>query len=271
MSRPSARGRAPEIALPGVNTLVRLTIGSGPDPRADPVASDVPSRIEDLVPADPAVRGSSPELFVAVPHYRGDVSVPRAGTACTVIWVTPQGVYELPTGFVERVVVGPVVWAWRLAVTGPAQRAQRRHYVRVSWTEPIVVDVAPAAPDREDDEVDGGDAPAAQEVEDDGPGEAPTAGLVHVTTLDLSEGGVRCMLPPPPLRNGQRVRVRLEVDGTALQLDGTVVRVRVGSRTPGAAPECETGIAFSEPDEYGDLLRRVVFSEQLRSRRAGVE
>ena len=35
--------------LPGVNTLVRITIGSGPDPDAPALATEVPSRVEDLV------------------------------------------------------------------------------------------------------------------------------------------------------------------------------------------------------------------------------
>jgi hypothetical protein len=268
----AARSRTAAAVLPAVNTLVRLTISTTADPDGLPAAANVPSRIEDVQPADSQVKGSRTQLFVAVPHYPGDVNVPRRGTACTVTWVSADGLYDLPAGFVERVVVGPVVWAWRVEVTGRAQRAQRRRFVRVPWRSTVRLDVVPVvrfgdAADDAEPEPGAGIDPGAEP----GPGaEAPTAD-VHGNTLDLSEGGIRCMLPPPPLRMGQPVRVHLTVEDQALVLDGTVVRVKVVAPKPGAHPACETGICFTEPDEYGDLLRKVVFSEQLRLRRSGVQ
>lgn len=314
MARVAARTRTADLVLPAVNALVRLTIGGTPDPDDQPVAANVPSRIEDLQPADPKVKGGRTQLFVAVPHYPGDVNVPRPGTACTVTWVSNDGLYDLPTAFVERVVVGPVVWAWRVEVTGTARRAQRRRYVRVPWSEPVRVDLIPVArirppaagpaeppaAEQADDAASGaasgqsdaaeqvggtgtgdtgtgdtaepeeaaGEEPAPRPEHDDGDDERET---VHGTTLDLSEGGIRCALPSPPLRSGQPVRVHLDVQDEQLVLDGTVVRVKVVTPRPGARPVCETGIAFTEPDKYGDLLRKVVFNEQLRSRRSGLE
>jgi hypothetical protein len=264
MARAAARPRPADAVLPALNTLIRLTIGTrSSDPDAEPLVANVPSRIEDVEPADPQAKGGRTQLFVAVPHYAGDVDVPRPGTACTVTWVSPGGLYDLPTGFVERVVVGPVVRAWRVEVTGPAVRAQRRRYVRVPWTKPVVVEVLPVVRLPHTNPVD------AEEAGDPGsePAERET---VHGNTLDLSEGGIRCTLPPPPLRDGQPVRVQLDVEGNSLVLDGTVVRVKVTTAKPGGRPHCETGIAFTEPDEYGDLLRKVIFSEQLRSRRSGI-
>jgi hypothetical protein len=288
----AARPRSGAAVLPAVNTLVRLTIGrcagsdSGPDagsdsgPDAGPVAANVPSRIEDVIEPAPAGKGFGrgggtvpTQVFVALPHYRGDVDVPRPGTACTVTWVSSDGLYDLPTGFVERVSVGPVVYAWRLDVTGAARRAQRRRYVRASWTRPVVVDVIPVARLHQDGSAVGGeDGSVAEEL-------SCAGGTVHGITLDLSEGGIRCLLPPPPLRTGQPVRAHLEVEGERLALEGTVVRVagRAGREgregrgdTRGAGPQNEIGIAFTEPDEHGDLLRRVVFGEQLRSRRSRI-
>ncbi|HET9655780.1 MAG TPA: PilZ domain-containing protein [Kineosporiaceae bacterium] len=275
MSRTTARP-TPKPDLPGLNTLVRLTIGSA-DP---PIAANVPSRVEDVSLADPRVKGSVTELFVAVPHYPGDVAVPRVGTACTVSWVGSDGVYDLPVGYLDRAVVGPGVHAWQVAVTGTAVRAQRRRFVRVSWAAPIVVDVVPVVRTRPDPGAgtpgpDPVDPPAGEAGPGDGSGpegEEPTvAATLHGTTLDLSEGGVRCLLPPPQLRAGQPVRVNLEVEGELLHLDGTVVRSDRRAPVAGREPQCDTGIAFTEPDEHGDLLRRAVFSEQLRSRRAGIE
>lgn len=300
MARAAARPRSGAAVLPPVNTLVRLTIGRGADVEDDPVAANVPSRIEDVVEAEPVGKGfgrgggkgSATHVFVALPHYRGDVDVPRPGTACIVTWVTSDGLYDLPAGFVERVSVGPVVYAWRLEVTGTAQRAQRRRYVRVAWTRPVVVDVIPVAriqTDPRDAAAGGSDGAGAAGPTGDGaagPGGEAAAGsegeaaaeealssnggTLHGTTLDLSEGGIRCLLPPPPLRIGQPVRAQLEVAGERLVLDGTVVRAEVRGPAPGAERQCEIGIAFTEPDEHGDLLRRVVFGEQLRSRRSGI-
>jgi hypothetical protein len=277
MARPAARSHPADVVLPGVNALVRLTIGAGPGLDDDPVATNVPSRIEDVVPADPRVKGSRPQLLVAVPHYAGDVNVPRPGAACAVSWVSSDGVYDLPTGFLERVVVGPTVWAWRVEVIGHAERAQRRRFVRVPWTRPIVVDVVPVArlfpQHHAGDGVDGAEGGAGAGDGVDGAEDDlwSGGGTVHGSTLDLSEGGVRCVLPPPPVRSGQPVRVHLEVQGDQLVLDGTVVRVKATVPRPGAHPQYETGIAFTEPDLHGDLLRRAVFSEQLRSRRSGME
>jgi PilZ domain len=296
MARVAARSRTADAVLPAVNALVRLTIGSTADPGDPPAAGNVPSRIEDVQPADPQVRGSRTQLFVAVPHYPGDVHVPRPGTACTVTWVSTDGLYDLPAGFVERVVVGPVVWAWRVEVTGRAQRAQRRQYVRVPWRSRVRLDVVtvvrfggpvddPGAAATDPDGEPTTDARAITDAEPTPDGEPTTdgeptpdgepvtdaVGAVHGDTLDLSEGGIRCVLPPPPLPMGQPVRVHLTVQEQALLLDGTVVRVKVAEPKPGAHPVCETGICFTEPDEYGDLLRKAVFSEQLRLRRSGVQ
>lgn len=281
MARPAARPRPGDVVLPAVNALVRLNIGATADPDDDPVASNVPSRIEDVLPADPKAKGSRTQLFVALPHYPGDVAVPWPGTACTVTWVSPDGLYDLPTGFVERVCVGPTVYAWRVEVTGRAVRAQRRRYVRVVWAKPIVVDVVPVG--RVHLDADGPVPVGDDRVAEDGAAEDPVVdhraaeemlstggGTLHGTTLDLSEGGVRCLLPPPQLRTGQPVRVHLDVAGNRLAPEGTVVRVEPWPPRPGAGRQYETGIAFTEPDEHGDLLRKVVFDEQLRARRSGV-
>jgi hypothetical protein len=265
MSRTVPNRRTADDVLPGVNVLVRLTIGATTDPDDPPLAANVPSRIEDVVLADPRVKGSRTQLYVAVPRYPGDVDVPRPGTACTVTWVTSDGLYDLPAGFVERVVVGPVVWAWRVEVSGRAVRAQRRRYVRVSWTAPVVLDVVPVV--RLNRPVDGTCPVDGVSLVDGADAEGDA---VHGTTLDLSEGGIRCLLPLPPLPTGQLVRVHLKLEGDQLTLEGTVIRVRVAARAPGAPRQCETGIAFTEPDRYGDLLRKVVFGEQRRVRRSGL-
>jgi hypothetical protein len=263
-----AEERLRASVLPGVNTLVRVTVGTSPDPAGPTIASDLPSRVEDLISGAEAreVGWQADMIWVAVPHYGGDVEVPERGTACRLTWPTPVGLYELPVAFHGRDQVGPAVRAWRLRVTGSATRAQRRRYVRVPWTGAVTIEVpvavapapVPPAP------VDGAGGP----VGPDEAGEGPTVRALAGAMVDLSEGGLRCLLPPPVLPAGQRVRVVLPVAGQVLTPPAQVVWTRP-SITP-VGTFAETGICFDDPEAHGDLLRRVVFSEQLRARRAGL-
>lgn len=280
--------------LPGVNTLVRITVGSGSDPDAPALATEVPSRVEDLVTGVEAHDLGWPAdiVWVACPRYGGDVEIPERGTACRLSWPTPVGLYELPTSFEGRDMVGPAVRAWRLRVRGPAVRAQRRRYVRVPWTGAVTIElpgpVAPPEPGTPGtDRPDGAQpSPTGSAVPTGGArtGESPTEGsgapgtggaapgatgrVLAGTMVDLGEGGIRCLLPPPPLSVGQSVRVVLPVAGQVLTPRARVVWTRACT-TP-VSTFAETGFAFDDPEEHGDLLRRVLFGEQLRARRAGL-
>jgi hypothetical protein len=248
--------------LPGLNTLIRITVGSSGDPQDPPVASQVPSRIEDVVAGDEVhdLGWSSPILWIAPPHYSGDVEIPERGTACTVSWPTPAGIYQLQAAFEGRDLVGPAVRAWRMRVTGPAMRAQRRRYVRVTWTGPVTV-ILPATPiERTTDSEEGGSGRIPDEA-------VESRGLAGAM-VDLSEGGLRCLLPPPLLRSGQRVRVNLPVAGQLVDTAATVVWTK--PRITPVGTFADSGFSFDDPEEHGDFLRRVVFSEQLRARRAGL-
>jgi hypothetical protein len=250
--------------LPGLNTLIRITVGSGSDPQDSPVASQVPSRVEDLVAGDEVqdLGWSSPILWIAPPHYSGDVEIPERGTACTISWPTPAGIYQLNVTFEGRDLVGPTVRAWRMQVSGPSMRAQRRRYVRVPWTGPVTLEV-PAAPTTEPG------AESTQEDRDAAAGNTPEGPRnLSGAMVDLSEGGLRCLLPPPLLRIGQRVRVNLPVAGQLVETGATVVWTK--PRTTPVGTFAEAGFSFDDIEVYGDFLRRVVYSEQLRARRAGL-
>ncbi len=237
------RERVKGDALPDVNTLVRVTIGSSPDPEDPPVARDVPSRVEDVAAGRPGTKRPMPTIiYIAVPSYSGDIHVPVEGTACDLAWLTPIGVFELPTAFHGREKVGPVVRAWRLAVTGGAVRAQRRRFVRAAWSGPVRI----------------------EGVTGDETVELALAGQ----GIDLSEGGVRCLLPPPQLLIGHDVRVVLTHPQQEMALPARVVRAEP-TTTP-AGRMIVTSLAFNDPDAYGDALRRLVFTQQLRARRAGL-
>jgi hypothetical protein len=303
--------------LPGVNTLVRISVGAGPEPDGPLIANDVPSRVEDLVAGAEARELGWPGdvLWVAAPHYGGDVEIPERGTSCHVSWPTPVGMFALPASFEGRDLVGPTVRAWRLRVRGPAARVQRRRYVRVPWTGAVTVQVldGAGAPDRGDgrgghdardghdvrgdhdartghdaradradradraghddragravpDGRDGGAVP--DEPEGTGDGVPAGARALAGTMVDLSEGGIRCMLPPPQLPAGQRIVVVFPVAGRILHCRARVVWTRACTTPVGTF--AETGVAFDDPEEHGDLLRPVVFAEQRRARRAGL-
>jgi len=291
----------PTEVLPGVNTLVKLAILPPAERVAAPVGGFVPavfppaypsstavtatvpplpatlmqlpSRVEDVEPAGHRQDGRS-LLYVAAPHYAGDLEVPEPGTGCRVIWPTPVGLCELPTRFTGRVLVGPGLRAWRLVVNGPVQRTQRRRYFRVPWIGPVTLEVSddgsrpePLGPVGllQHDDPDGADAALIV-----GPGEAGAGSLQVLTgmTLDLSEGGLRVALPTPGLPDATAIRVLLPVYDQVLVLPATTVWHRPAP-TPNLR-QVELGVSFDDVEEHGDLLRQVVFEAQLQARRTGV-
>jgi hypothetical protein len=233
--RESLRGDA----LPGVNQLIRLTVGSGSDPDAEPVARDAPSRVEDVTVAPGPSRRSptSRILHVATPRYRGDVEEPRIGTWCQVSWLTPIGIFELDAVYDGRDMVGPAVKAWRLITSGRTRRVQRRRFVRVPWTAPILI------------RVDGTTFPGQ--------------------CTDLGEGGVRCLLPLPQLEVDTEVEALFSGEEGQLVLPAKILRSE--EVTMGNGKKAQLVLVFADPDQVGDQVRRLVFAEQLRLRRAGLE
>ncbi|MEJ2579361.1 MAG: PilZ domain-containing protein [Kineosporiaceae bacterium] len=225
--------------FPQLNQLIRITVGRSADPDDDPVAADIPSRVEDVsvVPGQGRRAPSRRILHVAVPSYAGNVELLRDGTWCGVAWLTPTGVFELPTAFEGRDMVGPVVKAWRLVVTGPTVRAQRRRFVRVPWTAPVRVGCADGR-------------------------------VLDGQCIDLSEGGIRCLLPRPPIEAGDEVEVTLNGADGPMRLPAAVHRAQVVTTPSGK--QVETVLVFTDPEPQADTLRRLVFEEQLRARRAGL-
>jgi hypothetical protein len=234
----------PTEVLPGVNTLVRLQITVPATDGSGTLPLQLPSRVEDVDRVWPLPQ---PLLYVAAPRYPGDLEGPEPGSPCQVAWPTPVGLFELPTRFEGRVRVGPAVRAWRLSIDGPVVRAQRRRYFRVPWIGPVTLEVR-------------------RTVDADGRGEELQ--VLTGSTVDLSEGGLRCTLPAPGVPDGTPLRVLLPVHEQILVLPATAVWHR-----PAASPASrlvEVGISFDDVEEHGDLLRQVVIDEQLHARRLGL-
>jgi hypothetical protein len=228
-----AEARGPVTAphpteLPTVNLLVRLV---GPDGAADPAGAA--SRIEDIAAPSP---GRPVAFRVVAPTYRGDLLDPDPDTLWLMTWVSERGRWELPVCRTDADGPGPRCW-W-LTPAGSIRRNQRRSFYRAPCMGAVAVDLLAD----------------------------PFATLLG-RTLDLSEGGLRCLLPSAGIDPGTPVVVRLSLDGLRGVFEGVVRRtVRPARAARVAGWHREAAIAFDDPEVHGDALRRFVAREQLRQR-----
>lgn len=263
--------------IPHVNQRVRVVL----DPDAAEPGSGVPTRVEDV---EVVVDGAElrHHVLVSPPWYGGDVEPPAEDSRMTLVWPTERGVLELPVRFVRIDRMAEGVRGWRLVVVGSATRLQRRQFVRVPVGLPVSVETRP---------------------EDSGTPRHPVADGM---TIDLSEGGLRCVLHDR-LPDEHPVTVTFAFGEAQFRLAARVVRAapwvdRRKARVPGArvvddgsdrhdhdhdgpdddaatgavphvrsresaASRWSTAIRFVDPDEAGPALRRAIFAEQIRMRR----
>ena len=188
------------------------------------------SRVEDLAPGIVTV---ARPLDVRPDEY--------ADAALSVTWGSSRGVVVLPTRLVESRAEGAVP-LWSLAVTGPAVVEQQRRFVRVPAMGRVVLELA----------AEGG----------------PTSTVVgHLA--DVSEASLRCTMPPASA--DQLGSDPLAVVATFHFGDGdfaipahTQLRPRSVDRTT----LVDVVVVFDEPVRDADALRKQVFAQQLRARRA---
>lgn len=195
------------------------------------------SRADVLVSFVERVSGS--ELVVSV----GEDAQKRrvrldTGEHLELIWRGPEELRSLPAQLVE-VVTGDSP-TWRLKVLGPASRGQRRSAVRVPMSVPVELTL----------------------------GEQVLRG----TTVDLSEGGTRCLLSGAPgaarpeVEVGTVVPVVVELDGQRLTAQAEVIR-----RHPREDAHTELSIRFIGLGERReDAIRRYVFAEMRDLRTRGL-
>jgi hypothetical protein len=158
-------------------------------------------------------------------------------------WVTESGRWELPvrreSGVRAVSAAGVGVHSWVLAMAGPARRQQRRRFYRAGCSLPVEVDLL-----------------------------ADPYPTLLGRALDLSEGGLRAVLPVAGLDLGTQVIVRVPLGGVRTVFEAVVQRSRrPGHRARVAGWSCEAALAFDDPEAHGDLLRSTLIAMQLRARR----
>jgi len=209
--------------------LVRLI---GPGGAADPAG--LPSRVEDVAAPGP---GRPMAFRVVAPEYPGDLVDAEDSGPWMLTWVSDRGRWELPVRRTESDDPGPRSW-W-LTPAGQVYRNQRRSFYRAHCPGSVGVDVL-----------------------------ADPFPTFIGRTLDLSEGGLRCLLPTAALDGGARVLVRLSFEGLSGTYPGVVVRsVRPLRSARVAGWHREAAIAFDDPEAGGDVLRAFVVRLQLKARR----
>jgi hypothetical protein len=218
------------VDLPGVNVLVRLARRPG--------GAELASRVEDVtVSPVPGPGGRATRYLVAAPQYPGDLVEPDPDEEWLLSWVTERARWEVPVRRADA--PGRTPRSWWVTPAGPVRRQQRRRFYRAACSTGVTLELL-AAP----------------------------WGVVPGRTVDVSEGGVRCLLPVVGVEPGTRVLVRLDLDGVDELLEGVVLRTRRPGRSARVAGWWrELAVALDDPERHGDAIRRVVVRMQLRARR----
>lgn len=241
-----------------VNCLVRVNI-AGSSARGDDgeAAEDVRTRVEDVIERS---AGHKTRYVIAAPRYSGDVELPEQGTPCTLEWPGPYGIWILPVTFVDEQMIREGLRAWTVEVLGQPRQAERRSFVRVAWDLALTLQSLSAAEVRQ--LLSSRDGRATLVTEGGG-------GPLPGRSVNISEGGIRCLVPSPALALGVGVMVGVEISGEDFHLPGRVQWVRpTGCH---GAKEFDLAVAFDDPGRCGDRLRPLLFAEQLRLRRAGLD
>ena len=241
--------------LPGVNELVRVSLGDADAPDVSQLASRVPSRVEDV--RLPATSEGTTRVLVAAPEFEGNLEDPAPGTPCTVLWTSPRGLWVLPVQYRgdERL---NSVRVWDLQVNGKPRREERRKFVRVPWGMPYSLELRPGA-DIDPDQLKALKA----SLEKAGTTEMRVSGM----TLNVGEGGVLGLVQEVGLPTGLPVVVHLTVADQPFVLPS---RICWSAATRDDPHVFETALAFDDPTAHGDTIRPLLFAEQLRLRRDGL-
>jgi len=178
------------------------------------------------------------EVLVAAARYVGDLRGPQPSDIVSLHWTSARGVCSVPAEFVAVERSG--IKVWRLRVLGEVTLVQRRRFARVETGGAL--------------SVSGGSAQDA---------DLNTVRMGWM--LDLSEGGVRCRVAPGAFSVDEPVEVRINLGGEVIVAVGSVLRA-----SPRDRGFEELIVTFPEDHSAADRVRRHVYAEQLRQRRAAL-
>ena len=255
------------LPAPQVNDLVRVTVGySGDeDDEVPAMASEVASRVEDVAwDGDSSV----PLAYViAAPWFAGDIEQPPAGTLCAMQWPTERGLCTLPVVLQAEETSSNGLRLWRVKVSGPVRRHERRRYVRAPWSLPAELIV------RHD--LDSLPVERRHLVERAGIRKhlADLPDSYEATAVNVSEGGLLCLSPTPVMPALLPLIARFTIEQTCFETPASIVwsMLRDGTgRGTGKAAVVESAVSFDDPGRLGEVLRPLVFQAQLKARRAGL-
>jgi len=251
-----------QLPAPDVNDLVRVTVGDEDDDDGGPpaLASEVASRVEDR--ASDRKSGAPLAYLIAAPWFAGDTEEPPVGTACTLQWPTERGLCVLPVAFQAEENGEAGLRMWRVAVTGPVRRHERRRFVRAAWSLPAELFV------RRDLEALPAERRHAVERAGIRSKLAELPDCYPATAVNVSEGGLLCVSAAPAMPAALPLVARFTIEQTCFETPASVVwSVQRDAATADAAAVVESAIAFDDPGRYGEVLRPLVFQAQLRARR----
>jgi hypothetical protein len=126
---------------------------------------------------------------------------------------------------------------WRVELAEPPLPTNRRRFVRGGGGEQIQL---------------GDISPCGEQI------------LATGTVVDLSEGGVRCRLPAFGRDRGDDTTVRIVLDGTTIEINGSVRETQTAKQGQGV----EAILVFGLTDAQAQAIRRYLFQRELAERRA---
>jgi hypothetical protein len=185
---------------------------------------EFPSRVED---------GSGTVLTLAAP-LGGTLEPPEPGSVFRLRWSAgPRGRYLAQFRLID--IVRGTVSVWNAEMVGEAVVEQRRRFVRSGGSEPVQVR---------------GEEAAAGET-------------VNGRIINISEGGIRCILHESALTERQAVSVTMRLDDRILAVEGQILRTTRGE-TP---KETIVVIVLDLTESDAGIVRRYVMQQQILARR----
>jgi c-di-GMP-binding flagellar brake protein YcgR len=175
-------------------------------------------------------------LSVAAPLETEGPAAPRPGQTVEIFWAQPRARVILPCRLVAITDSAP--YRWTLQPIGAPEPSNRREFVRGGGGLPVQL------------------------------GAEPEETLLDGRLVDISEGGLRCLLADKPqIKVGDPMSASLRLNTGDVEVTGTVHTVREAYGEPGY----EMILIFRPDDTTAQQIRQHVFSWEITERRRDAE